>query len=123
MWKKANGRLIQTTDNSITRFKTYISQEQLTHLGSLAADYNTHISYLLENGLKNLILESDFIFNKRKRLRDKVEFRTTCNKKILLQAKKFAKTHNLNLTDVIQASVSYINISEVKSKDWRYRIE
>lgn len=123
MWKNINGRLIQTTDKSITRFKTYISQAQLNHLGKLAKDYNTHISYLLENGLKNIIKDTDFIFNKKNRLKDKVEFRTTCNKEILQQAKKFAKTNNLNFTDIIQASVSYINLSEVKSKEWRYRIE
>lgn len=123
MWKNINGRLIHTTDQSITRFKTYISQEQLFNLTNLATDYHTHISYLLENGLKNIVSDTEFTFNKKLRLRDKVEFRTTCNKEILFNAKEFAKTHNLNFTDVIQASISYIKLSEVKSKEWRYRIE
>lgn len=123
MWKNINGRLIQTTDKSITRYKTYISQSQLNHLGKLAEDYNSHISYLLENGLENIVLDQNFSFCKTKRLKDKVEFKTTCNKEILHQAKDFAKSHKLNFTDIIQCSVNYINLSQIKNKEWRYRIE
>ena len=123
MWKRTNGRLIQMTDPSRTRFKTYISKNQLEKLERLAAEYDTYVSYLLENGLKNALATENFIFSKKNRLRDKVEFRTTCDKEILEQGRFFAKKHKLNLTDVIQVSVDYIDLTEIKNRDWRYRTE
>lgn len=123
MWKNVNGRLVQMTDDSRVRFKTYISREHLERLNELANTENTHVSYLIENGLKNVILDESFVFNKKSRLKDKVEFRTTCDEEILQSAKEFAKQHKLNFTDVVQASYDYINLSEVKGRGWRYRIE
>ena len=123
MWKKVNGKLIHVTDPARVKIKTYISKGQLDYLYNLADNKDTHVSYLLENGLYNLMQDKSFSFNKNSRLKDKVEFRTTCNKDVLNAGKKFAKQHNLNFTDIIQCSVQYINASEVKNKDWRYRIE
>ena len=123
MWKIVKGRLIHVTDHSRVRYKTYISKKQLMELEALAASEDTHVSYLLENALQNLLLDNDFVFLKEHRLRDKVEFRTTCDKNTLENAKAFAKEHKLNFTDVIQASVNYIDLSEIKSKSWRHRIE
>ena len=123
MWKNINGRLIHMTDETRIRYKTYISKKQLEKLEQSAETADTHISYLLENGLQNLLQDESFVFHKENRLKDKMEFRTTCNKEILEQARACAKAHRLNFTDVIQASVDYIKISEVKSKGWRHRIE
>ena len=36
MWKKANGRLIQTTDESRVKFRTNISQSILDQLQSIS---------------------------------------------------------------------------------------
>lgn len=123
MWKKINGRLIHMTDTSRVRFKTYISRQQLAHLEDLIEGNDTHLSYLIENGLKNILQDDNFSFNKDHRLKDKIELRTTCDKDILEQGRQFAKHHKLNFTDVIQSSVEYINPAEVKRKNWRYRIE
>ena len=123
MWKRTNGRLIQMTDPSRIRFKTYISKTQLENLERLSVEYDTHVSYLLENGLKNALTAENFAFSKKNRLKDKVEFRTTCDKKILEQGKGFAKSHKLNFTDVVQASVDYIDLTKIKNRDWRYRTE
>lgn len=123
MWKYINGRLVHVVDKSRVRFKTYISKQQLQELEVLSEDKDTHISYLLENGLENLIKDENFVFNKKNRLRDKVEFRTTCNKDVLKQARDLAKEQKLNFTDIIQASVAYIKVSEVKNKSWRHRTE
>lgn len=98
--------------------------ELLKELTDLANKEDTHISYLLENGLSNLLKDPYFSFNKQDRLKEKVQFLTTCDKDILERSKNLAKLHRLNFTDVIQASVSYINIEEVvKKKGWRHRIE
>lgn len=111
------------TDETRVRFKTYIAKELLDALDSLAQQEETHVGYLIENGLKNLIADPDFVFDKSRRIRGKTEFRTTCDEDILRQARALAKRQNLNFTDVVQASIQYIDISEVKGRNWRHRIE
>lgn len=123
MWKKGKDRLIPVTDPTRKSFKTYISNQQLKYLYEMAEQYDTHIAYLLENGLNNLIKDNSFYFDKTQRLRDKVEFRTTCSKETLVIAQNIAKDHKLNFTDIIQAAVNYIEPSKVKNKSWRSRIE
>ena len=123
MWKNINGRLVHVADPARVRFKTYISQRQLQVLEDLCADADTHISYLLENGFQNLLRDKSFVFLKKNRLKDKVEFRTTCDQEVLEKAKAFAREHKLNFTDVVQEAVGYVDISEVKRKSWRHRIE
>lgn len=123
MWKNIKGRLVPMTDETRIRFKTYIAKELLEMLENIAEKEETHVGYLIENGLKNLVVDQNFVFDKAKRVRGKVEFRTTCDEEILIQAKELAKRQKLNFTDVIQASVEYIKINEVKSRSWRHRIE
>lgn len=123
MWKNIKGRLVPMTDDSRVRFKTYIAKELLETLNEMADKQETHVGYLIENGLKNLVADPDFIFDKSKRIKGKIEFRTTCDKDILSQAKEIAKQEKLNFTDVVQASIRYIKISEVKGQSWRHRIE
>ncbi|MEK4129853.1 rRNA methyltransferase [Solibacillus sp. FSL W8-0474] len=123
MWKLHNGKLIQTTDETRVRYKTRISAEILNNLKQLAEKYDTHIGYLLENGYSNLIETGTVVFNKQNRPKDRTEFRTTCDKELLESLKNFAKAHELNLNDVIEASVAYINFEDVKHSHWRYRVE
>ena len=111
------------TDETRIRFKTYIAKEMLEMLNEMAENEETHVGYLIENGLKNLVADPNFVFDKSKRIKDKAEFRTTCDKDILNEAKMLAKRQKLNFTDVIQASIQYIRVNEVKSQSWRHRIE
>lgn len=123
MWKNIKGRLVPITDESRIRFKTYIAKELLETLNEMAEKQETHVGYLIENGLKNLVEDADFVFDKSKRIKGKLEFRTTCDKDILNEAKKLAKQQELNFTDMVQASIQYIKIDEVKGHNWRHRIE
>lgn len=123
MWKIHNGKLIQTTDDSRIRYKTRMSAAIINSLKQLAEKYDTHIGYLLENGYSNLIESSSIVYDKKNRPKDRIEFRTTCDKELLDSLKEFAKDHNLNLNDVIEASVAYINYEDVKHANWRYRVE
>lgn len=123
MWKIINHRLVQTTDESRTRYKTRISAALIEQLKQLAADHNTHIGYLLENGYINLLQSETISFNKKNRPKDRVEFRTTCDEQLLVHLKGFAKNQQLNLNDVIEESVKYIQFDEVKNASWRYRVE
>ena len=123
MWKIHNGKLIQTTDDSRIRYKTRMSAAIINSLKQLAEKYDTHIGYLLENGYSNLIESGSIVYDKKNRPKDRIEFRTTCDKELLDSLKEFAKDHSLNLNDVIEASVAYINYEDVKHANWRYRVE
>lgn len=123
MWKIHNGKLIQTTDESRIRYKTRMSAAIINSLKQLAEKYDTHIGYLLENGYSNLIESGTIVYDKKNRPKDRIEFRTTCDKELLDSLKEFAKEHSLNLNDVIEASVAYINYEDVKHANWRYRVE
>ena len=123
MWKIHNGRLIQTADESRMRYKTRISAIIVEQLKQMAEEHDTHISYLLENGYSNLLEAGVITFNKQNRPKDRIEFRTTCDKELLQCLKDFAKAKDLNLNDCIEASISYINVKDVKHANWRYRIE
>lgn len=123
MWKLSNGRLIQTTDDSRIRYKTRISAAMVEQLKQLAEEHDTFIGYLLENGYTNLLEKAVITYNKKNRPKDRVEFRTTCDKELLQRMKEFAELHQLNLNDCIEASIAHINIVEVKNANWRYRVE
>ena len=56
MWKNIKGKLVPVTDETRVRFKTYIAKELLETLDGLAQQEETHVGYLIENGLKNLIV-------------------------------------------------------------------
>lgn len=123
MWKIIDGRLIQTVDESRVEYKTRISASFIKKLKEMAKQSNSHIGYLLENGYENILNESTLIYDKKNRPKDRVEFRTTCDKETLEKLRLFAKSNKVNLNDVIEASESYINLEEVKNANWRYRIE
>lgn len=123
MWKLHNGKLIQTTDDSRVRYKTRMSAAILDSLKQLAEKHDTHIGYLLENGYSNLLESGTIVYDKNNRPKDRIEFRTTCDKELLESLKEFAKHHSLNLNDVIEASVAYINYEDIKHANWRYRVE
>ncbi|MEK5215719.1 rRNA methyltransferase [Psychrobacillus sp. FSL H8-0487] len=123
MWKIVNGKLIQTVDETRTEYKTRISASLIKKLKVKAKESNSHIGYLLENGFENILNESALMYDKKNRPKDRIEFRTTCDKETLESLRLFAKSNKLNLNDVIEASESYINIEDVKNANWRYRIE
>jgi hypothetical protein len=123
MWKLVNGKLVQSVDESRSEYKTRISSALIQQLKLQAEESNTHIGYLLESGFESILNEDTIIFDKKNRPKDRVDFRTTCDKDILNKLKIFAKTNTLNLNDVIEASVNYIDKSKVKNIDWRYRTE
>lgn len=123
MWKLVNGRLIQTSDQTRVKFRTNISKSILEELNKMAEDNDTHVNYLLEDGLKNVLAEGIITFNKELRPKDRVQYKTTYDKEILQNVKDFARHHELFINDVIEYSVNFINLENIKDKDYRYRIE
>ena len=123
MWKLVNGKLVQTTDVSRVKFRTNISESVLNDLQAMAKDNKTHVNYLIESGLK-IVLEQDHImFNKENRPNDRIQYKTTYDKELLEGLREFSKEHNLFMNDVIEYSVQFIDIDQVKKNNYRYRIE
>ena len=123
MWKLMNGRLIQTTDNSRVKFRTNISKAIIESLKEISEQNDTHVNYLLESGLKTLLIEDSISFNKENRPKDRVQYKTTYDAELLKQVKDFAKNHDLFINDVIEYSVKFIDVKESKNMNYRYRVE
>ncbi len=94
MWKNINGKLIHTTDSFRINFRTNISMKILDRLEQLAAENDTYVNYLLEQGLQTVI-NNDFIdYNKIFRPKDRVQFQSTFDKEVLKQLRLFAEKKN-----------------------------
>jgi hypothetical protein len=123
MWKKTNGRLLSVTDPTRIKFRTTISKSLLEQLDALAKENDTHINYLIENGLQEVLSQSFITFNKELRPKDRIQYKTTYDKNLLENVRQFAKEHNLFINDVIEYSVKYINLESVKNSTYRNRVE
>jgi hypothetical protein len=123
MWKSVNGKLIQATDLARVKFRTNVSKAVLDKLITLADEHNTHINYLIENGVKNVLAQGVITFNKKSRPKDRIQYKTTYDKELLNDLKEFAKKHNLFINDVIEYSINYINFDLIKNSSYKHRIE
>jgi len=123
MWKKVNGRLVQEMDETRVKFRTNISKSIIAQLNELADEHDTHANYLIENGLQHVLADGIITFDKKARPKDRVQYKTTYDKELLEQVKEFAKRHQLFINDVIEYSIKYIDLENIKSRDYRYRVE
>ncbi len=123
MWKKVNGGLIQTTDESRVKFRTNISKSILDQLNTIAIENDTHVNYLIESGLQNVILQGVITYNKESRPKDRVQYKTTYDQDLLDQVKEFAKQHQLFINDVIEYSVNFIDLIHTKNSSYKHRVE
>ncbi|WP_053363207.1 LAGLIDADG family homing endonuclease [Bacillus sp. FJAT-27251] len=104
-YKKDNmigaGKIIQTA-NSRVKFRTNVSKSILEDLKIIAEEKNTHINYLIETGLTELIKLEKIDFNKGFRPNDRVQYKTTYNKELLENIKAKAKSNQLFVSDLIE---------------------
>jgi len=123
MWKNVNGKLVHITDSTRVKFRTNISKSLLNELEYLAEKHNTHINYLLETGLEKVVEENFISFNKTNRPKDRVQYKTTYDRKLLHKTKKIAAEHSLFVNDVIEYSCRFIDPAKSKHANHPYRIE
>jgi len=110
LWKLVNGKLIKNIDSTRVKFRTTLSKSLLEHLDRLARENSTHINKLIENGLQNLFSNSDFVLNKNSRPKDRIQYKTTFDQKLLNQVKEAAKKHDIFINDLIEYSAKYISL-------------
>jgi hypothetical protein len=123
VWKKVNGRLISTTDASRVKFRTNVSKAILDQLETMAKENDTHVNYLIETGLQEVLSQHVITFNKESRPKDRTPYKTTYDKELLQEIKKIAKEHELFINDVIEYSVKFINLDVIKNSGHRNRVE
>lgn len=123
MWKLVNGSLVPTTDDSRVKFRTNVSKAILDQLESLAIKHNTHVNYLIESGLRSVLSQGIITYNKETRPKDRIQYKTTYDKELLDAVKEFAKNHQLFINDVIEYSVNFIDIENIKNRNYKFRIE
>lgn len=123
MWRLVNGKLIQETDQTRIKFRTNISKEIINKLNRMSEEYDTHINYLIENGLKNLLSTGIVEFSKESRPKDRIQYKTTYDKQLLEDAKQFAKSHQLYMNDIIEYSTKFIDLTNIKDKQYKNRVE
>jgi hydroxymethylpyrimidine pyrophosphatase-like HAD family hydrolase len=123
MWIVENDKLKHTTDESRDFFATTISKGITKRLKETANNNDTFINYLLEEGLNKVLSCGTIVYDKKSRPKDRVLFKTTFDKELIKEFRKFAKEHNLCANDVIEYSIQFIDLSNVKNGEHRYRIE
>lgn len=123
MWKNVNGRLIHVTDTTRVKFRTNISRRRLDDLKTMADKHHTHVNYLLEDGLTNLLAEGSIDYDKDARPVDRIQYKTTYNEDLLADVKAFAKANKLFMNDVIEYSISFIRLDDIKNRQYKHRIE
>lgn len=122
MWKKINGKLVHMTDQSRVKFRTNISKSILNELREIANAHDTHVNYLLETGLSETLTLGAITIDKKKRPKDRVQYKTTYDRELLEQVREFSIKNNVFVNDVIEYSVRFINIEESKKQDYKHRI-
>nr|WP_249315371.1 rRNA methyltransferase [Bacillus sp. FJAT-49711] len=110
------------TDDSRVKFRTNISKSILDHLMIIAEENDTHINYLLENGLETVVSKGTITYNKETRPKDRIKYKTTYDENLLESVKKLAKEHGLFINDVIEYSVNFIDLSNIKNTDYKNRV-
>ena len=123
MWKIVDGRLVHTTDVSRVKFRTNVSRTILESLKVIAAENDTHVNYLLETGLKSVLIQGFISFDKKTRPKDRIQYKTTYDKELLESVKVFAKSNNLFVNDVLEYCVQYIDIENSKDSKYKHRVE
>lgn len=123
MWKNIDGKLVNITDEKRVKFRTNISKKILTKLRKIAEENNTYPNYLLETGLKETLTLHTITIDKKKRPKDRVQYKTTYDRDLLEKVRTFAVKNNVYVNDVIEYSVRFISIEESKKQSHKHRIE
>lgn len=116
-WKWVKGKLIHINISSRVPFRTNISKSILDSLKILAYVNNTRMNYLLENGLENLLAQEDLLYSNDTRPKDRIQYKTTYDTRLLMQVKEFAKNNKLFINDIIEYSVKFIDIDKFSRGD------
>ena len=94
--------------SSRVSFRTNISKSILDKLKRKAKANDTYVNHLLELSMKRVLAQGTITFDKQKKPKDRVQYKSTYDTKLLSDLKDFAKENNLFINDVLEYSVQLI---------------
>ncbi|WP_052400815.1 hypothetical protein [Oceanobacillus jeddahense] len=81
----------------------------MNRLKVIAKERKMRLNHLIEIGLKNMLAKSELSITLQTRPNDRIQYKTTYDKDLLTEVKKFAKENNLFINDVIEQSIYFID--------------
>ena len=112
MWKYIEGKLVHKETSSRKSFRTNISEALLAAVREIASNKNTSTNYLLESGLEKVLKQDFIVIDKSLRPKDRVQYKSTYDHQLLAEVKLFAKKNKVDINDVIEYSVQFIQLEE-----------
>jgi hypothetical protein len=123
VWKKSKHGLLHLTDETREDLQIRIKAEILEDLKEKSVIHNTTVSYLIENGLLNMMPKDDVSYNASTRNKGKVYFKATLQKDIIHDLKKLSEEKGIKITNIIDESANHIDYKTLKDAKHRFRIE
>lgn len=116
MWALLDGKIVLTPTSSRMSFRTNISKSILESLKAIAIKNQTHVNHLIENGLRNMLSQKEITFSEVSNSADRIQYKTTYDKQLLNDIRDMAKKHKLFINDVIESSIQFIDLKNVKQR-------
>lgn len=98
-----------TGSTTRVRFRTNISKEILDKVKTEATSRKISANRLIEMGMKNILNEKNIQFDVITKPKDRIQYKTTYDQKLLANIRQFAKKNNIYINDVIELSLKYID--------------
>ncbi|WP_172797495.1 LAGLIDADG family homing endonuclease [Bacillus sp. FJAT-27445] len=103
------------------KFRTTVSSGILAKLEEIAKQNNTYTNYLLESGMNNLMNGKDLNLIKNK-CSDRVHYKSTFDRELLDQARAFAQTYGIHMSDIIEYAAEFIDVTVAVREGRSHRI-
>ncbi|WP_394188029.1 LAGLIDADG family homing endonuclease [Paenisporosarcina quisquiliarum] len=111
-WRIIGNKIVHVSNSNRISFRTNVSRSILEEIKNLALKQNTKVNHLIENGLTNMLLQDELPLNQITKSMDRIQYKTTYDKELLLTLKAFAKERDLYINELIELSIHFIDIKK-----------
>ena len=121
MSEKVSKEFIDGPDENRVSIQARIDKDILKDFSDLAKQHSSTISYLIENGIEQM-LKNQIVHPQRPRnIRNRKIFRLTIDKGLYEKLMNTITERSIKRNDILEDSIHYIQFDSVKDKNWRYR--
>ncbi len=121
MWKVVKGKLVHVKDESRVEFRTRISSKILKEFKRIAEENDSYTNYVIENGIFNLLKQKAPL--KKTKYKDRVRYMGVYDKELLEELQTYAEEQGVFRNTVIEHSIHFVNVNELKRKGHKNRQE
>ncbi|QST01739.1 hypothetical protein IMZ31_09350 [Pontibacillus sp. ALD_SL1] len=108
----------KSTSNRV-KFRTNVSKELLDSVRHEAKKRGKYGNYIIEEALKSILDHGNIKHLERSKPQDRIQYKTTYDKKLLENAKTIAKQSNIRMNELIELSIREWVIINIESKERR----